>query len=236
MTVVMTAPISTTSMTGFASRWRGFSFLTASTDAWRTISRLKIETPAFRCLAMTERCSCVMSLSPRTAPRLQRKCSTMGPSASAGKNVSPPTMTTTPTRSPTNSGPWVGRVPAVAGTFFFCTSAPASARIATIGRKRASKHRDPQRRVVEGCVGRQPGERRAVVAGRRTNGVQDLREAVRAGVQRPGLPAGRTTATAVTSSIAADVTTKYDAPPSSSRTGRSSSPGTPASGRSSGPR
>ena len=74
-----------------------------------------------------------------------RKCSTIGPSASAGKNVSPPTMITTPTRKPTNSGESVGSVPALAGTFFFCTSAPASARIATIGRKRPEQHRDAAR-------------------------------------------------------------------------------------------
>ena len=38
-----------------------------------------------------------------------RKCSTIGPSDSAGKNVSAPTMTTVPTSRPTNSGPCVGK-------------------------------------------------------------------------------------------------------------------------------
>src|SRR5260370_29170563 len=39
-------------------------------------------------------------------------CSTMGPSASAGKKVRPPTMTITPATSPTNRPPVVGNVPA----------------------------------------------------------------------------------------------------------------------------
>ena len=39
----------------------------------------------------------------------------MGPSESAGKKVRPPTIRITPIRSPTKSGPWVGKVPAEAG-------------------------------------------------------------------------------------------------------------------------
>ena len=40
-------------------------------------------------------------------------------------------MTITPTNSPTNSGPSVGKVPAEAGTFFYSASEPASARTGT---------------------------------------------------------------------------------------------------------
>ena len=47
---------------------------------------------------------------PRSAPTAP-SCSTMGPSARAGKNVRPATMTTTPTTRPTNSGVSVGNVP-----------------------------------------------------------------------------------------------------------------------------
>src|SRR4029077_4403069 len=54
-------------------------------------------------------------------------CSTMGPSASAGKKVRPPTMTTTPTTRPTKSPPVVGNVPAEAGTDFLAASEPAIA-------------------------------------------------------------------------------------------------------------
>ena len=48
----------------------------------------------------------------RTAPR---KCSTIGDRPSAGKNVSAPTITTTPTRSAEKSGPFVGSVPGPGG-------------------------------------------------------------------------------------------------------------------------
>ena len=43
------------------------------------------------------------------------RCSTIGPSASAGMNASAPTITTVPTNSPTNSGVCVGIVPVLAG-------------------------------------------------------------------------------------------------------------------------
>ena len=41
-----------------------------------------------------------------------------------------------PISSATNSGPWVGMVPSVTGTRFFCASDPAMASTATIGQKR----------------------------------------------------------------------------------------------------
>src|ERR1039458_8349212 len=44
-------------------------------------------------------------------PLFIRKCSTMGPSESAGKNVSAPTIRMTPTSQATNSAPCVGKVP-----------------------------------------------------------------------------------------------------------------------------
>src|SRR5689334_757967 len=46
------------------------------------------------------------------------RCSTIGPSASAGKNVSAPMMMTTPISIATNKGVWVGNVPRLTGTFF----------------------------------------------------------------------------------------------------------------------
>ena len=51
----------------------------------------------------------------------------MGPSASAGKKVSAPMMTTTPISIATNKGVWVGSVPRLTGTFFLVTYAPAMA-------------------------------------------------------------------------------------------------------------
>ncbi len=67
---------------------------------------------------------------------LAREMLATGPNTSAGKKVSPPTMRIVPTSRPTNSAPWVGNVPAEAGTIFFAASEPATASIGTIIRKR----------------------------------------------------------------------------------------------------
>ena len=56
----------------------------------------------------------------------------MGPSASAGKNVRPPTITITPTTRPTNRLPVVGNVPADAAMLFY----PAIAMAGMIMKKR----------------------------------------------------------------------------------------------------
>src|SRR4026209_2666655 len=64
------------------------------------------------------------------------KCSTIGPSTSAGKKVSAPTMMITPIRSTTKRTPSVGNVPAEGGTTFLPTSDPAIASAGTIIRKR----------------------------------------------------------------------------------------------------
>src|SRR5262249_25413090 len=71
-----------------------------------------------------------------SVPAFIRKCSTMGPSAKAGKNVSAPTITITPTSSTTNTGPVTGNVPADSGTFFFAASDPAIPRIGISMKKR----------------------------------------------------------------------------------------------------
>ena len=60
----------------------------------------------------------------------------MGPSASAGKKVRPPTIRITPTSRPTNSPPVVGNVPAEGGTDFFSASEPAIAMAGMIMKKR----------------------------------------------------------------------------------------------------
>ncbi len=57
----------------------------------------------------------------------------MGPSASAGKKVRPPTIRITPTRRPTNSPPVVGNVPSDGGTILLAASDPAIAIIGTAG-------------------------------------------------------------------------------------------------------
>src|SRR5262249_42650843 len=62
-----------------------------------------------------------------SVPAAIASCSTMGPSASAGKNVRPPMITITPTTRPMNSPPVVGKVPAEGGIDFFSASEPAIA-------------------------------------------------------------------------------------------------------------
>src|SRR5262245_19677948 len=71
-----------------------------------------------------------------TVPAIIANCSTIGPSASAGKKVRPPTITITPTTRPTKSGPVVGKVPSEVGTDFFAASEPAIAIVGMIIQKR----------------------------------------------------------------------------------------------------
>ena len=125
-----------------------------------------------------------------------RKCSTIGPTASDGKNVSAPTMMTVEVSSTTNVGPVTGKLPASAAVAFFCDE-----------RARQREHRDrreeapeqdrqpldevPHDVAVGGRHG-QAGERRAVVADARGEGVEHLGEAARpAVVEARRAPAAR---------------------------------------------
>ena len=155
---------------------------------------------------------------------------------SAGKKVSAPTMRITPTSSPTNSAPWSGRC-RPGGTVFLPTIEPAIASTGTIIRKRPISIASAERDVVEGRVAVEPGEGRAVVAGRRGVGVEDLGEAVRPGVVRAATarPAARPrdrreAEDAISGKIRmASIASFISAPRSSCR-------GTPACGRPSGRR
>src|SRR6516164_6554293 len=69
-------------------------------------------------------------------PAFIARCSTIGPSASAGKKVRPPMIRITPTTSPTNRLPVVGNVPADGGCDFLPASDPAIAMAGTIMKKR----------------------------------------------------------------------------------------------------
>ena len=53
------------------------------------------------------------------------RCSTIGPSASDGRNVNAPIIRTTPTSIAMNKGVWVGNVPAVVATPRFAARLPA---------------------------------------------------------------------------------------------------------------
>ena len=115
-------------------------------------------------------------------PAAIARCSTIGPSASAGKKVSPPTIRTTPTSRPTNSAPSVGKVPCEACSVFLPASAAGDRQHRHDDEEAADEHRERQGQVVEGGVAGEPGEGAAVVGGGRGEGVEHLAEAVRAGV------------------------------------------------------
>src|ERR1700743_96210 len=72
-----------------------------------------------------------------------RRCSRIGPSESAGKNVSAPTMRITPTSRVVNSGVVTGKVPTVAGMLFFAARLPAIASIGISIRKRPAEIAKP---------------------------------------------------------------------------------------------
>ncbi len=113
------------------------------------------------------------------------RCSTMGPSASAGMNVSAPTMTMTPT-SIADEERRVRRAafPRSAGTIFFFASEPASARHAASSPRSARRtSRCPRVGVVEGRVRAEAGEGAAVVVRGRRERVEHLAEAVRPRVE-----------------------------------------------------
>src|SRR6185312_8797708 len=77
-----------------------------------------------------------INLGQNVVPAVMANCSTSGPSARAGKKVRPPTMTITPTTSPTKRVPVVGNVPSDGGTDFLAASEPAIAIVGTIIQKR----------------------------------------------------------------------------------------------------
>ena len=197
-TVVSAAPTSTTNITGFFSSVTGFSLTNDSRSARATDLRIE-QRPRPRQLLRQQRrrvararsglrrrrrCRCRYSHGSssrelamparRVVPAFIRKCSTIGPSDSAGKNVSAPTMTTVPTSRPTNSGPCVGSVPLVTGICFLAARLPAAASSGSRNRNRPIEHREAERQVVPGRVRGDAGERAAVVAGGAGVGVEDL--------------------------------------------------------------
>src|ERR1700704_726968 len=129
MTVVSAVTTSSTNITGFVIRVRGLSLTKAEPIAGTTIlgsSRAETGIRLRNVVVVS------IEVSPSEAGQNSvllaiARCSTMGPSASAGKNVSPPTITTTPTTRPTNRPPVVGKVPADGGTDFLAASEPAIA-------------------------------------------------------------------------------------------------------------
>ena len=119
----------------------------------------------------------------KTCPLFIRKCSTIGPRLSAGKNVSAPTITITPTskrreerrRHRECAERWRNQL--------------LAAKAAGDGQRRndheeaAEQHRQAERRVVPLRVDADAAERRAVVRRRRRVRVEHLGQAVRARVE-----------------------------------------------------
>ena len=106
----------------------------------------------------------------------------MGPSASAGKKVRPPTMRITPTKQADEEAAMGREGAAETGTVFLAASEPAIAR-RDDHQEAADQHRDAERQVVEERVAGEPAEGRAVIAGARGEGIEDLGEAVRPGIE-----------------------------------------------------
>ena len=72
----------------------------------------------------------------KRSPACIAKCSATGPSVSAGRKVSPPTITITPVSKAMKRRPVVGRVPTDDGVMGFAASDPAMARTGMTTRKR----------------------------------------------------------------------------------------------------
>src|SRR6185436_1960520 len=87
-----------------------------------------------------------------------RKCSTIGPSASTGRKFSAPINNTVPSRSTTNVPPESGKVPALGGEIFFCTSEPASAMMGTIIRNRPMSMAKPSVVLYQGVFAVRPAK------------------------------------------------------------------------------
>ena len=92
-----------------------------------------------------------------------RRCSTIGPSESAGKNVSAPTIRTTPTSSTTNSGVVTGKVPADSGAGLLLRQEAGEGEHRHDHGEAADQRREAEQGVVVVGRAREAGERAAVV-------------------------------------------------------------------------
>ncbi len=127
-------------------------------------------------------------------PRFTRSASgarRSGRAPGPGMKVSAPTMITTPISMTTKSGVCVGSVPGLDRHALLLRERAGDGERRDGEPEAREEHLDAAERVVEGDVRREPGERAAVVPGLRAEGVEDLAEAVRAGVRAPGEPGRR---------------------------------------------
>ena len=182
-------PTSTTNITGLRASVRGSSLRSASSAARRAIGAVEQRPGAGRAAAhlrrprrgsRVARCQCSASWS-WCRPHSER-CSTIGPSARAGKNVRPATMTIAPATSAPYSGESVGNVPAVTGTSLLANERTADRQRgddeeeATHQHRQALRHgvpvgvRCPGRRTPSRCCWRPRRSCRAPPTGRAVRG------------------------------------------------------------------
>ncbi len=173
ITVVMTLPISTTNMTGLPIILRGFSLSSASSSgaaARSSIPRL------LSCLAMPE--------PQKVFPAPISRCSRIGPRLKAGKNVSAPTMMMTPISKTVNNGVVTGKRPQRRRNILLLRQVAGNRQHGDDHQEAAHQHGDAAGDVVPGRVAVQSAEGRAVVGRLRGECIDNLAEAVRAGIQR----------------------------------------------------
>src|SRR4249919_3186369 len=137
-TRVMTAPTSTTNITGFFAMRRGSSFQNESTMALRKILRSPKEVAFAGVLRVMDSSKIRDGRrgGQKAFPAFINKCSRIGPRLRAGKKVRAPTITTTEINKEVKSGPLTGNVPSDSGTCFFAARLPAMARTGMTEKKR----------------------------------------------------------------------------------------------------
>ena len=169
--VVSTLPTSTTNITGFRTMCRGSSLTNASRIARRTIGRSNSGSCWSRPVSHGLRSSLPAPIS---------RCSTIGPSESAGKKVSAPTIRITADQQHDEQRRRDRERARRLRHDLPLGQEPRQRQHRHDHREPAEQRRQAEQRVV--VVGRpgQAGEGAAVVAGRRGEGVQDLGQAVRA--------------------------------------------------------
>src|SRR5262249_58247844 len=104
----------TTNITGFFTWMRGSNFHSESTSARETISRSKRERDLLSAMKNV--------LPQKSLPAYRARCSTIGPSASAGEKSNAATIKITPTSSATNRPPGGGKVPPPTPPHFLSTT------------------------------------------------------------------------------------------------------------------
>src|SRR5208283_1867278 len=143
-TNVITAPTSTTNMTGFFHITRGSNFQKESTIAVFNILRSVI--------AVLFACAVVILFPQNIFPAFMSRCSRIGPRLSAGKKVNAPTIKITQTSSTVNSGPVTGKVPRDSGTCFLAARFPAIARIGMIMKNRPRSMATPKLELYQSVL------------------------------------------------------------------------------------